>query len=153
MKGKYGKMSLTAKLCPCKSAGQGFGSATDQYLDLCIKFDTRTLTGYGVRFIRVPYLDKAVEVCLVKYSNGKIERMGVTQVCKIFKTGCKVKIEYKNNKVVATVTNSKQKDVKVELGEEGIKDNGFGGIHIQHTGTVGPSATVIQDIRYSITQE
>ena len=153
MKGKYGKMSLTAKLCPCKSAGQGFGSATDQYLDLCIKFDTRTLTGYGVRFIRVPYLDKAVEVCLVKYSNGKKERMGVTQVCKIFKTGCKVKIEYKNNKVVATVTNSKQKDVKVELGEEGIKDNGFGGIHIQHTGTVGPSATVIQDIRYSITQE
>ena len=30
-----------------KTAGQGFGSATGQYLDLYIKFDTRTLTGYA----------------------------------------------------------------------------------------------------------
>ena len=45
-------MSLTLNVDPTKTAGQGFGSATGQYMDVCLKFDTRSLTGYGLRIIR-----------------------------------------------------------------------------------------------------
>ena len=68
----YDGQVLTLELAPCKTAGQGFGSATAQYLDICIKFDTKTLTGYGLRFIRTPKYDRAVDVYLVEYINGKV---------------------------------------------------------------------------------
>lgn len=52
--GSYGDMAITLNVDASKTAGQGFGSATGQYLDLYIKFDTRTLTGYALRIIVRP---------------------------------------------------------------------------------------------------
>ena len=139
----YGNQTLTIELSPCKSAGQGFGSATGQYLDLCIKFDTQTLTGYGLRFVRTPAYDKAVEVVLVEYKDGEITSICSPEKCVLFKKGCRVTLSAKDNVLVAQI---EQGDQQQQLTATIAHPNNFGGIHIQHTGSTGASATVIQTI-------
>ena len=139
----YGNQTLTIELSPCKSAGQGFGSATGQYLDLCIKFDTQTLTGYGLRFVRTPAYDKAVEVVLVEYKDGEITSICSPEKCVLFKKGCRVTLSAKDNVLVAQI---EQGDQQQQLTATIVHPNNFGGIHIQHTGSTGASATVIQTI-------
>ncbi len=47
--GSYGDIWQSLNVDASKTTGQGFGSATGQYLDLYIKFDTHALTGYALR--------------------------------------------------------------------------------------------------------
>lgn len=64
VEGTYGDMSLKLVVDPAKTAGQGFGSA-GQYMDVLLKFDTSTLTGYGLRIIRTKASSNAVTFVLV----------------------------------------------------------------------------------------
>ena len=139
----YGNQTLTIELSPCKSAGQGFGSATGQYLDLCIKFDTQALTGYGLRFIRTPAYDKAVEVLLVEYKDGEITTICSPEKCVLFKKGCRVTLSAEDHVLRAQIEQGGQQQ---QLTAAIAHPNHFGGIHIQHTGSTGASATVIQTI-------
>ena len=139
----YENQTLTVELSPCKSAGQGFGSATGQYLDLCIKFDTQTLTGYGLRFIRTPAYDKAVEVLLVEYKDGEITTICSPEKCVLFKKGCRVTLSAEDHVLRAQIEQGGQQQ---QLTAAIAHPNHFGGIHIQHTGSTGASATVIQTI-------
>jgi hypothetical protein len=140
---QYDGQTLTVELSPCKSAGQGFGSATGQYLDLCIKFDTKTLTGYGVRFVRTPAYDNAVEVVLVEYSDGEVTPVCQPEKCVLFKKGCRVTLSAKEGLLSAQIErDGRQQQLTSAIGHP----NSYGGIHIQHTGSTGASATVIQSI-------
>ena len=141
---EYAGQTLTVELAPCKSAGQGFGSATAQYLDICLKFDTRTLTGYGLRFIRTPKYDRAVETYLVEYQNGTVAPLTSAEKCVLFRRGCKVVLVAKGDALRAEVTNG---DSVQTLSAVMPRPNSFGGIHLQHTGTAGASATVVQSVR------
>jgi len=80
-RGSFSDMSVTVGLTPEKTAGQGFGSATDQYLEVYIKWDPVTLTGYALRFQRLstdplngnnPILSSgnSVRVSMIEYVNG-----------------------------------------------------------------------------------
>lgn len=140
----YEGQELTLELAPCKSAGQGFGSATGQYLDICIKFDTKTLTGYGLRFVRTPKYDRAVDVYLVEYENGKVTPITEPEKCELFRRGCKVVLSADRSVLNAEIVNGN--DVQ-RLSAAVAHPNSFGGIHLQHTGTTGASATVVQSIR------
>lgn len=149
---KYDGQSVTLSLDPCKGPGQGFGSATGQYLDVCLKFDTRTLTGYGIRFVRTPKYDRSVETYLVEYCNGNIRAITEPQRCDLFKRGCKLSLHVaptgKGNEGAATlfsasITNGERTQ---KLSSE-VAMNVFGGIHIQHTGSTGASATVISQLK------
>ena len=142
----YDNQTLKVELSPCKSAGQGFGSATGQYIDICIKFDTQTLTGYGLRFVRTPAYDKAVEVVLVEYREGEINSICSPEKCVLFKKGCRVMLSAKDSVLTAQIENGGQQQ---QLTATIAHPNNFGGIHIQHTGSVGASATVIQSISCS----
>ena len=75
------RMSLAVDLTPEKIAGQGFGSATDQYLEVYIKWDPVTQTGYALRFQRlatdplngntpIPSSGNSVRVSMIEYVNG-----------------------------------------------------------------------------------
>ena len=139
----YENQTLTVEFSPCKSAGQGFGSATGQYLDLCIKFDTQALTGYGLRFIRTPAYDKAVEVLLVEYKDGEITTICSPEKCVLFKKGCRVTLSAEDHVLRAQIEQGGQQQ---QLTAAIAHPNHFGGIHIQHTGSTGASATVIQTI-------
>lgn len=141
-----GRQTCTVTLDPCKGPGQGFGSATGQYLDICIKFDTRTLTGYGIRFIRTPEYDRSVETYLVEYSAGDIKPISSPLRCDMFRKGCSVTLNADGNMLKATITNSIVSHTPQQLEAAMPHPNTFGGFHLQHTGSTGASATVIKSI-------
>lgn len=155
---EYGDMSLTLYVDPCKTAGQGFGSATGQYMDVYVKFDAVTLSGYALRVIRTVKNDKAVDFMLMKYDNGVATPISepVSAVC--YRKGCKISLEVKDSSLTATVTNELgvpephrpglAKDVSLSAN---IEPNRFGGIGVQHTGSWGASATLLRSL--SVTWE
>lgn len=143
------KQSCIIELDPCKGPGQGFGSATGQYMDVCIKFDTRALTGYGIRFIRTPEYDHAVETYLVEYENGGVKRICEPQRCDLFKPTCKVTLNAVGEKLSVTIEHANSREGKVAtqtLEAVMAHPNTFAGFHLQHTGSTGASATVIKSI-------
>ena len=138
---------------PCKSGGQGFGSATTQYLDICIKFDTRTLTGYGLRLQRTPDYDHSVIVSLVEYANGQVTPLTEGTRCDLFKGRCSITLQSVDSQLTATIASSPVTPTSdsVALQEQTLTatmphPNHYGGFHLQHTGSTGASATVIQSI-------
>lgn len=149
-------MSLTLYVDPCKTAGQGFGSATGQYMDVYVKFDAVTLSGYALRVIRTVKNDKAVDFMLMKYDNGVATPISepVSAVC--YRKGCKISLEVKDSSLTATVTNELgvpephrpglAKDVSLSAN---IEPNRFGGIGVQHTGSWGASATLLRSLSVS----
>jgi hypothetical protein len=142
-------MQVTAILDPCKGGGQGFGSATGQYMDLYIAFDPKTLTGYGLRIERTPKYDKAVTFTLMRYKNGVATTLGQPQVSSCFRSSCTVNLSIGGYKLKATATTSAapatprpgvSPSVNLEADVDAPKACAFG---IQHTGTVGAGATLI----------
>ena len=149
--GSYGDMAITLNVDASKTAGQGFGSATGQYLDLYIKFDTCTLTGYALRIIRTTKYSNAVDFILMKYENGVAEAISqpVSSIC--YRTNCTLTLTAKGGKLTAhastttplpaPVTDPNLK-LSVDL-EADIASNTFGGTGIQHTGSCGESTTML----------
>lgn len=150
----YGDMELTLVVDPCKTAGQGFGSATGQYMDICIKFDTQTLTGYALRIIRTTKFSNAVDFLLVKYEAGVVTPISspVSTIC--YRTNCTIQLKVVGSHLQATAfTTTPLPIVKegalqpaVEL-EATIVPNSYGGIAIQHTGSWGESATLLNHLQ------
>ena len=150
---KYDDMILTLEVAPCKTAGQGFGSATGQYMDIYIKMNTRTLTGYALRIIRTNKYDNAVDFLLMKYINGKVIPISkaISAIC--YRTGCRIQLKTEGTILTAIVTNNKElpETKQEDLVEEvyitaPIEENNHGGIGIQHTGSIGASATLLTNL-------
>jgi len=148
--GSYGAMQVELDVDPTKTAGQGFGSATGQYMDICMKFDTRTLTGYGLRIIRTTKYAKAVDFLLVGYDHGRTTPLTapVSAVC--YRTGCHIRLAYADGQLtahVATDTPLATPDgpalqTEVHLSAQ-VPANTLGGFCLQHTGTCGESTTML----------
>lgn len=66
---RYTDMKFCLTVTPFKTAGQGFSMA-HLYMDVLIKFDTKTMSGYAVRFIRTTKFHDAVDCVLLEYKNG-----------------------------------------------------------------------------------
>ena len=153
--GTYGDMEITLNVDASKTAGQGFGSATGQYLDLYIKFDTRTLTGYALRVIRTTKYSNAVDFMLMKYENGKTEAITAPVSSTCYRTDCTITLKAKGGKLTAhaetttplpaPVTDPNLK-LFVDL-EADITPNTFGGTGIQHTGSCGESTTMLHYLK------
>ena len=144
VEGTYGDMSLKLVVDPAKTAGQGFGSA-GQYMDVLLKFDTSTLTGYGLRIIRTKASSNAVTFVLVKYDNGAVTEISDKVIASCYATGCTISLKAESNKLTAHVeTPTEQLADQAAKGYPHVVDltadieaNSFGGVAIQHTGTVG----------------
>ena len=91
VEGTYGDMSLKLVVDPAKTAGQGFGSA-GQYMDVLLKFDTSTLTGYGLRIVRTKASSNAVTFVLVKYDNGTVTEISDEVIASCYATGCTISL-------------------------------------------------------------
>lgn len=138
---------------PCKTAGQGFGSATGQYMDVYVKFDAATLTGYALRIIRTVKNDKAVDFMLMKYDRGVATPISepVSAVC--YRKGCDIRLDVKGDQLTARVSNKlgvpephRPGLVKEVSLSATIEPNDFGGIGVQHTGSWGQSATLLRTL-------
>lgn len=144
VEGTYGDMSLKLVVDPAKTAGQGFGSA-GQYMDVLLKFDTSTLTGYGLRIIRTKASSNAVTFVLVKYDNGAVTEISDEVIASCYVTGCTISLKTEGNKLAAHVeTPTEQLADQAAKGYPHVVDltadiaaNSFGGVAIQHTGTTG----------------
>lgn len=144
VEGTYGDMSLELVVDPAKTAGQGFGSA-GQYMDVLLKFDTSTLTGYGLRIVRTKASSNAVTFVLVKYDNGTVTEISDKVIASCYATGCTISLKAEGNKLTAHVeTPTEQLADQAAKGYPHVVDltadieaNSFGGVAIQHTGTLG----------------
>ena len=148
----YHDMSLVLLVDPTKTAGQGFGSATGQYMDVCLKFDTETLTGYGLRIIRTTKHAKAVDFYLVRYDHGTITPISdpVSSTC--YRTNCTISVHFNDGLFSADVSTATPKPSNSDLPHEvhlsaQVDANPFGGIHIQHTGSCGESTTMLHHLK------
>ena len=151
--GDWGDMYVRLKVDPCKSAGQGFGSATGQYMDIYIKFSPETLTGYALRIERTTKYADAVDFVLMKYENGQTEAISEPVSAGCFRTGCSIVLGMSGNQLkahVETASNVPQHtspDVVpvVDLAAT-VQPSAYGGTGIQHTGTTGASATMLHEM-------
>lgn len=152
IKPNCGNMSVHLEVSPSKSAGQGFGSATGQYLDLCIKFDTQTLTGYALRIIRTTKYDHAVDFLLIRYENGQTTPLTEPVSSTCFLTKCLIDVEVIGNRLKASARttvpqnrNPSNLPHSVDL-ETVITPVPYSGLAIQHTGSTGASATMLNKL-------
>ena len=151
----YGDMSVCLSVAPCKQVGQGFGSATGQYMDICIKFDTNTLTGYGLRIIRTTKYHNAVDFYLVKYSNGETQQIShsITGIC--YLPLCTIIVKTIGDQLFAEVkTTAKMRETDNPMLHQEVKlkalmdeVSNLGGIAIQHTGSGWQSSTLLQSLK------
>jgi len=150
-KGKYKDMSVSWQLDPAKDGGQGFASARMQYLDLFIKFDTSTLSGYALRVIRTTKYANAVDVLLVQYRNGEVTPLSESVSVDCFLTGCVLSVEVCGDTLKAEVSGpgrvsdlKNDPDIKHSARlEKKIEPNDFGGFGLQHTSTVGSESRIM----------
>lgn len=140
-------MEVLLEADPAKSAGQGFGSA-GQYLDVCIKTDTDTLDGYGLRIIRTAAHSDAVSMYLIQYVRGQAQYISREVVTNCFVTGCRIWVRYENGILSAkawTVTEptvvqqergyARGVELTAEVGRRENAENT--GLLIWHTGSLG----------------
>ncbi len=169
--GKYGDMTVRAKLAPNKSTGQGFGSATDQYMDIYLKYDFATNTGYGLRIQRLTTEEinaigykgaGAVAGCaffLAKFDNGTMTPISKKVMSSAFQSECTVDLTFKNGRLAASVTSTEEtrsgdafdflREVRFD---EPVEGNSFGGTGTLFTGTVGVNAVLLTGWRASWSQ-
>ena len=148
----FGDMSLVLSVDPTKTAGQGFGSATGQYMDVCLKFDTRTLTGYGLRIERTVKYAKAVDFQLVTYRNGVVTPLTAPVSATCYRTGCTIALNYSDGRLEVYVKTATPRPATSTLPHEvslqaSVDPLPFGGIHIQHTGSCGESTTMLHRLQ------
>ena len=160
--GNFGDMSVRALFAPQKTSGAGFGSATDQFLDVFIKFDLATMSGYALRVERLNTKeiaelgyngDGAAAGCafsLIKYDNGKTTPLTGKLMSSAFTTECLVEMKVVNGRLLASATSTAENrsgdlyDYPREIGLDAeIDENGFGGTGILFTGTVGVNAVQV----------
>lgn len=148
----YNDMSLLLEVDPTKTAGQGFGSATGQYMDVCLKFDTQTLSGYGLRIIRTVKHAKAVDFLLVEYRQGVVTPLTEPVSSTCYRTGCTIRLDYTDGQLSAHVETKTPKPADSSLPhvvdlKARVAPSTFGGIHIQHTGSCGESTTMLHRLK------
>lgn len=146
-----GDMALELLVDPQKTAGQGFSSARGQYMDIGIKMDTRTLTGYALRIIRTTKYSDAVDFVLMVYQNGVAQPITAPVSSTCYRTNCTLRIALVGNQLTASAsTTSPQPDGplarEVKLQAQ-VAPTTFGGIMVQHTGTVGEGKTMLHHLK------
>jgi hypothetical protein len=142
---KYDDMRIYLQANPCKTAAQGFGMA-GQYLDIFIKFDNQTMSGYALRIIRTTKSARAVDFLIIKYENGQVTPVTEPVTTTAFLTACKINIEVQKDilRVHAETTANKEGDdypntVNIQTI---ISHNTFGGAGLFFTSSGGTNSTV-----------
>jgi hypothetical protein len=111
-----GNMRLSLSLSPEKTAGQGFGGA-NQWMDIGVKFNTQTMSGYALRIMRIGKISNAVAADLVAYKNGVVSYLthkrdttdlndidAHTIATTAFRPPCRITIAYTESRLSADIT-------------------------------------------------
>lgn len=139
------EMTMKYVLYPAKPAGQGFGSATGQYMDFYFMFDPQTTTGYALRVERTPDHDHAVECRLLRIENGKATPISEPKATPAFRSPCHLEITARNGLVAARLY-SESTDGGISLTAPLSGEKHPAAFGIQHTGSVGGATTLIKSV-------
>lgn len=101
----YNTMTVSFKVAPFKSAGQGF-SVAPLYMDFLIDFNAKTSTGYGIRFVRTTKYGNAVDCFLVKYAKGTTEQIGDAVTTNCFRSICTINLTIDKETISVTASSS-----------------------------------------------
>jgi len=138
---EFGDMKLSMTVTPSKTAGQGF-SVAHLYMDVLIKFDTKTMSGYALRFIRTTKYGDAVDCMFVKYDSGKVTEISKPVSTSCYRPSCNITVEVKGNKLTAHANTPSEyyivpgrPEVLTEVNmETEIIPGNYGGFGIEYTG-------------------
>ncbi len=165
---KHSDMTVRAKFAPNKNTGQGFGSATNQFLDVYIKYDLATQTGYGLRIQRMTTEEineigfkgaGAVAGCaffVVKHKAGVATPVSKKVMSSAFGSECTVELTVKNGRLLASASSTDEtrsgdafdypREVQFDVP---IESNSHGGTGMFFTGTVGVNSVLVTGWRVS----
>ena len=124
----------------------------DRYMDVLIKFDNVTMTGYAVRFIRTTKYHDAIDCVFMKYENNNIVEISKPVSTSCYRPTCNITVEVKGNKIIAhaespaeyyIVPNRPEVVTEVNMETE-IIPNQFGGFGIQYA---GGATTMINELK------
>lgn len=152
-KQEYGNMALVLDVIPAKTAGQGFSSNRMQYMDVCIKYDNATMTGYGLRIIRTLKHGNAVDFQLMEFKKGMAAPVSDAVSSTCYRGNCRITLTYENGTLCCEASTdaaptSNLLPNSVSLSAKVIP-NGFGDFVIQHTGTTGEGQTMLRHMKLS----
>jgi hypothetical protein len=147
----FGDMKLSMTVAPSKTAGQGF-SVAHLYMDVLIKFDTKTMTGYALRFIRTTKYGDAVDCMFVRYDNGKVKEISKPVSTSCYRPTCNITVEVTGNKIIAHADSPSEyykipgrPEVVTEVNmETEINPGRSGGFGIEYN---GGAATMIKELK------
>ncbi|HEV7607880.1 MAG TPA: bacterial Ig-like domain-containing protein [Steroidobacteraceae bacterium] len=172
--GSFADMSLTLDLTPEKTAGQGFGSATDQYLEAYIKWDPVMQTGYALRFQRlatdplngnlpIPSSGNSVRVSMIEYVNGvRTILPGCYVESSVYMPGAQLTFKLVGNVLTADVTTESEQsntqegyNLPAEIHFSATVTSAastLGGFGVQFTGTVSAgNRTELENVQVTLT--
>jgi hypothetical protein len=166
--GRYGDMTVQVTLAPNKNTGQGFGAATQQFLDVYIKYDLATRTGYGMRIQRLTAEEinalgydggGAVAGCaffLVQHQDGVTTPLTQKVMSSAFVSDCTVELSVRNGRLLGSAASTElvrsgdtfkfPREVRFDVP---IAGNPYGGTGLLFTGTVGVNAVLVTGWRTS----
>ena len=148
---EFGDMKLSMTVTPFKTAGQGF-SVAPLYMDVLIKFNTETMTGYALRFIGTTKYHDAVDCVFVRYENGKISEISKPVSTSCYRPTCQITVETAGSRIIAharaltdyySVPGREEVVKEVDIETE-ITPGRSGGFGIQY---LGGSPTMIREIK------
>ncbi len=147
----YTDMELHLQVAPYKTAGQGFSMA-HLYMDILIKFDTKTMSGYGLRLIRTTKYHNAVDAYFVRYEHGKVSQISEPVSTTCYRPVFNLQMVSKGNKLIVNANSDPEYQPKEKNGatvtklqmEVEVEGNSFGGFGIMYNG--GEKA-VFKDIK------
>jgi len=149
--GDFGDMSMQVQLDTEKTAGQGFGSANGQYLELYINYDTVTRTGYALRIERTAKYSFATDFTLMAYVHGVGRALTEPVSSAAFNPDCTIRLWTQGGVLHASATSAtplnaaqQQAGLSAEVTLKAPVDGSpFGGFGLQHTGTTGAGSRVL----------
>ena len=135
---KYTDMKISLNVTPFKTAGQGF-SIAGLYMDVLIKFDNKTMSGYALRFIRTTKYHDAVDCILLEYKNGVETEITESVTIRNFKGSYAINLEVTANQLIFKSSGLSS----AVLLKKAIHPTNWGGFGILYN---GGSPTMINEI-------
>lgn len=149
----YENVEMQLDVSPAKTAGQGFSSNRMQYMDICIKYDNATMTGYGLRIIRTLKHGNAVDFQLMKFARGNAEPVSDVVSSTCYRGNVRIRMAFRDGLLTANATTDARPSDPALPNEVSLSatvaPNKYGDFVIQHTGTTGEGQTMLRHLRLS----
>lgn len=133
---------VALRVDPMKTGGQGFGSATGQWLDVVARYDTTTNSGVGMRLERRPESAKMVLMTPILYDRGVGRPIGPSKWTGLFRPGCVLLVRVVGEKMTCVV--EQPSEGRRNGAECMVPLSDVVGCLVHHTGSLGEGGMTLR---------